>query len=163
MEQISYFRRSVGRTVAMDAALLALACVVPMVSHALAFPLYKLNPMLALLLASMLGRGGWRNGVVMAVLLPLASWLVVGMPVGMKAVCMAAELLTVAAVWGELNGRWKPLAAVMAAVVVGKGVYYGLKAVLISSVALVGTEWWVQVGVAVAWCGLFALVYKRMQ
>lgn len=144
-----------------DVALVAAACMVPALSHALALPLYMLNPMLALLLAGMLVRRDWRNGLLLALLMPLVSCLVVGMPTADKMVCMMAELATVAAVFGWLQRRWSVLPAVLVAVLAAKVVYYGLKALIVTSAVLVGTDWMVQLGAVLLWGGLFAMLYKR--
>lgn len=143
-----------------DVALLGAACLVPAVSHLLALPLYMLNPMLALLLAGLLIGRDWRNALVLAVLMPLVSCLVTGMPAAPKMVCMMAELATVATMFGWLQRKWAVLPAVLTAVLAGKAVYYALKAVVIAPAVLVGTAWWMQLGAVVLWCGLFTLVYK---
>lgn len=143
-----------------DMALLGAACLVPSVSHLLALPLYMLNPMLALLLAGLLIGRDWRNAMVLAVLMPLVSSLVTGMPAAPKMVCMMAELATVATMFGWLQRKWAVLPAVLTAVLAGKAVYYALKAVVIAPAVLVGTAWWMQLGAVVLWCGLFTLVYK---
>lgn len=146
--------------IAVDGALLALACLIPAASHALALPLYMLNPMLVLLLAGVLLHRDWRHALVLAVLLPVVSCLV-GMPTAAKAVCMVAELATVAVMFGWLQRKWAVWPAVMTAIVAGKVVYYLLKAVVLAPAVLVGTEWWIQLGTVVLWGGLFALLYKR--
>ena len=143
-----------------DMALLGAACLVPSVSHLLALPLYMLNPMLALLLVGLLIGRDWRNAMVLAVLMPLVSCLVTGMPAAPKMVCMMAELATVATMFGWLQRKWAVLPAVLTAVLAGKAVYYALKAVVIAPAVLVGTAWWMQLGAVVLWCGLFTLVYK---
>lgn len=143
-----------------DVALLGAACLVPAVSHLLALPLYMLNPMLALLLVGLLIGRDWRNALVLAVLMPLVSSLVTGMPAAPKMVCMMAELATVATMFGWLQRKWAVLPAVLTAVLAGKAVYYALKAVVIAPAVLVGTAWWMQLGAVVLWCGLFTLVYK---
>lgn len=143
-----------------DMALLGVACLVPAVSHLLALPLYMLNPMLALLLVGLLIGRDWRNAMVLAVLMPLVSCLVTGMPAAPKMVCMMAELATVATMFGWLQRKWAVLPAVLTAVLAGKAVYYALKAVVIAPAVLVGTAWWMQLGAVVLWCGLFTLVYK---
>lgn len=156
--------QSIVRFAAFDAALLALACLIPAASHLLAVPLYKLNPMLALLLAGMLVGKDWRNTLVLAVLMPLVSGLVTGMPAAPKMVCMMAELATVASLFGWLSRRWAVWPAVMVSMLAAKGVYYALKALIIAPAVLVGTEWWMQLGAVVVWGGLFALLYsKRVQ
>lgn len=156
--------RTVGGMVLLDMILLAAACLVPAASHALAWPLYRLNPMLALLLAGMLMGKDWRNGLLLAVLLPLVSCLLTGMPEASKMVCMMAELATVASFFGWLSRRWAVWPAVMVSMLAAKGVYYALKALIIAPAVLVGTEWWMQLGAVVVWGGLFALLYsKRVQ
>ena len=143
--------------------LVTLACLVPDASHLFAVPLYVANPMLALLLAGMLFGRDWRNALVLAVLMPLVSCLLTGMPAAGKMVCMMAELATVATMFGVLSRRWKVLPAVLVSVVVAKGVYYGLKAVVLAPAVLVGTEWWMQLGAVVLWGGLFAMLYKKIK
>ena len=151
----------------LDAALVAAACLVPAVSHLLAVPLYMLNPMLALLLAGMLVSGkmkaesGKWNALLLAVLMPVASCLIAGMPAAPKMVCMVAELAVVAALFGWLSRRWAVLPAVLAAVLAGKVVYYALTALVIAPAELVGTEWWIQLLPVMLWGGLFAMLYSR--
>lgn len=147
----------------LDTVLVTLACLVPAASHLFAVPLYVANPMLALLLAGMLFGRDWRNALVLAVLMPLVSCLLTGMPAAGKMVCMMAELATVATMFGVLSRRWKVLPAVLVSVVVAKGVYYGLKAVVLAPAVLVGTEWWMQLGAVVLWSGLFAMLYKKFK
>ena len=149
----------VGIAVA-DLMLLAAACTVPAMSHAFALPLYAINPMLALLLAGVLLGRDWRNGLVLAVLMPLVSSIAVGMPAAPKMLCMMAELATVATVFGLLNRSWKALPAVFVAVFAGKVVYYALKALVIAPAVLVSTAWYIQFGSVVLWCSLFALAHR---
>ncbi len=148
------------RTLAVDAALIGAACLIPTITHLTALPLYMLNPMLALLLAGMLLGNDWKNGVALAVLMPVVACLVTGMPAAPKMVCMMAELATVATMFGWLSRRWAMLPAVLTAVVAGKAIYYVLKAIIIAPAVLIGTAWWIQLGAVIVWGGLFALLYK---
>lgn len=145
----------------MNAALVAAACLIPAVSHLTALPLYMLNPMLALLLVGLLLGRDWRNALLLAVLMPLVSSLVTGMPAMPKMVCMVAELATVAAMFGWLSRKWAVLPAVLVSVLAAKGVYYALKALVLAPAVLVGADWWMQLGTVVVWGGLFSLLYKR--
>lgn len=149
--------------VLLDAALLTAACLIPAASHLLALPLYMLNPMLALLLVSMLVGRNWRNALAMAVLMPAVSCLLTGMPVATKMVCMIAELATVAAMFAWLQKRWAVLPAVLTAIMAGKLVYYGLKAIIIAPAVLIGTSWTIQLLAVLLWGGLFAVIYKRIK
>ena len=153
--------QSIARFAALDATLLTLACLIPAASHLLAVPLYMLNPMLALLLAGMLVGRDWRNALMLAVLMPLASFLLTGIPAAPKMVCMMAELATVAGIFHLLSRRWTVLPAVLVSILAAKGVYYAMKAIILAPAVLVGTAWWMQLGALLVWGGLFAMLYKK--
>ena len=153
--------RSHVRLLLVDAALLTTACLVPAVSHLLAFPVYMLNPMLALLLVALLVGRDWRNALVMAILMPAVSCLITGMPVVAKMVCMMAELATVAAVFTFAGRKLAILPAILTAIFAGKIVYYALKAIIIAPAVLIGTTWTIQLFAVLLWGGLFALLYKK--
>lgn len=146
----------------LDAVLLTLACLIPAASHLLAVPLYILNPMLALMLTGMLLGRDWKNGLLLAVLMPLVSCLLVGMPTAGKMVCMMAELAVVASLFGWLQKKWAVLPAVLVAMLSGKVIYYALKAVVLAPAVLVGTSVWIQLGTVILWGGLFAMLYKKL-
>ena len=149
------------RTIALDAVLLTVACLIPAASHMLAIPLYMLNPMLALLLAAILWGRNWRNALLMAVLLPSISCLLTGMPTAPKMFCMMAELTTVAALFNWLQRKWAVLPAVLTSIIAGKAIYYALKAIVLAPAVLVGTQWSIQLLAVLLWGGLFSLLYKK--
>ena len=159
--------QSIWRTMAIDAALIVGACLVPTLSHIFAVPLYQLNPMLLMLVAGMLLVKDRRNAMLLAVLMPVVSMVAVGMPSPLKAVCMVAELLTVVSiasmgVWQrvKMNTRLAGFASLLTAMLCGKVVYYALKALLLSSATLIGTPWGIQLAVAVSAALLYALLKK---
>lgn len=154
---------SIVKFAVLDTVLVALACLVPAASHLFAVPLYMANPMLALLLAGMLIGKDWRNALVLAVLMPLVSCVLTGMPAAGKMVCMMAELATVATLFGWMSRRWQVLPAVLVSVLAAKVVYYALKAVVVAPVVLVGTEWWMQLAAVLLWGGLFAMLYRKFK
>ncbi|MBR4229705.1 MAG: hypothetical protein IKR83_03245 [Bacteroidales bacterium] len=154
--------RTLTRIGIVDAALLTTACLIPAASHLLAFPLYMLNPMLALLLAAIILGRDWRNALVMAVLLPAISFLFTGMPTASKMVCMMAEYAVVASIFGLLQRKWSALPAVLVAILAGKVAYYALKVAIIAPSVLVSTEWTIQLIAVMLWAGLFALLYKKI-
>lgn len=148
-------------TVAVDALLLTAACLVPVASHAFSLPLYQLNPMALCLLLGMALVGDRRNGVLLAVLMPVVSMLVTGMPVPAKCLCMVAELLTIVAVYALMSNRIRPLLSVLTAMLCGKVVYYLLKALIISQAVLVGTSVWLQMATIVVYGLAFAFLAKK--
>ena len=76
----------VWRILIVDAAILAIICLVPTLSHLFSVPIYKLNPMTLCLLAGMLLVNDRRNAFLLALVLPLVSMLISGMPTPLKCV-----------------------------------------------------------------------------
>ena len=162
MDTTSVKVQSLWRIAAIDVLLLTLACLVPTVSHLLAWPLYYLNPMLLVLLAGMLLVRDRRNAYLLAILLPLCSMLTTGMPVPLKAACMIPEMLTVVALFQILERKMPVFVALLFAIVLGKVVFYGMKAMLIAPAVLVETDIWLQLGIIVLYTIAFALLKKRV-
>ena len=167
MDTTSVKVQSLWRIAAIDVLLLTLACLVPTVSHLLAWPLYYLNPMLLVLLAGMLLVRDRRNAYLLAVLLPVVSMLAVGMPTPLKAVCMVAEYASVVFVSGLLQ-RWNDrfvgtLGAMLVAMLTGKAVYYLLKALILAPAVLVSTPVTVQLAVVVVAATLYATVKLKIK
>lgn len=148
-----------ARLLAVDAALLTAACLVPALSHLTALPLYHLNPMLLFLLGGMLLVQDRRNALLLAVLLPLGSMLAVGMPTPLKALCMMAELSAVVLISGRFSVQG--FGSMLLAIIGGKVVYYLLKALLLAPAVLVSTPVLTQLIVAVAAAMLFALLSRK--
>ena len=153
--------RSSARVMLIDAVLLAFICAVPALSHVFAIPFYKLNPMAMCLLAGMLLVRWKGNGYLLAVLLPVVSMLLSGMPVPAVCVCMVAELLSVVGVYDLLERRAGAFVSILAALLSGKVVFYLLKALLVSPAVLIGTNVWLQLAVVVVLGTLFALFRRR--
>ena len=163
MNNVLSKKTTIARTAIIDAALLAAACLIPTLSHITALPLYMLNPMLLVLLAGMLAVRSRTNAFLLAVLLPVVSMLAVGMPTPLKALCMAAEMLSIVGVYPLLQRLWRAaatrpwasFAAIVAAMLCGKVVYYALKALVIAPAALVTTPVATQAIVALVAAALF--------
>ncbi len=153
--------RSSARVMLIDAVLLAFICAVPALSHVFAIPFYKLNPMAMCLLAGMLLVRWKGNGYLLAVLLPVVSMLVSGMPVPAVCVCMVAELLSVVGVYGLLERRAGAFVSILAALLSGKVVFYLLKTVLVAPAVLIGTNVWLQLTVVAVFGALFAMIKRR--
>ena len=152
----------------IDALVVAMGCFIPTASHLLSFPLYKLNPMLAILLAGMLmgtrmfeERNNLYNALLLAVLMPIVSCWLTGMPAVSKMACMLVELAIVVGLFAWLSHRWGVFPAILTAIFVGKVIYYVLKYVILDPVVLVETEWWLQLSMMIVWGGLFSLLYKK--
>ena len=161
MQNSRILTQSILRVAVIDLLLTAAACFIPTASHLLALPLYMLNPMLALLLAGMLLGRDWRGALVLALLMPLVSSIVTGMPSTGKMFCMMAELATVASLGSHLLKRWNPMPAILVAILVGKVVYYAAKAAIVAPTVLLETQWYVQAFPVLLWAGLFSILYRK--
>lgn len=165
MNIVSVKSQNIWRVALIDVALLATACLIPTLSHLTALPLYQLNPMLMVLLAGMLLVRDPRNAYIMAVLLPVVSMLAVGMPTPMKALCMVPEMLTVVLMGSLLMRKASRFmgvfGAMVAAILCGKVVYYGLKALIFGAAGLVSTPILVQVLAMVGIAAIFAAFSKK--
>lgn len=160
---------SLYRTAAIDLSLIVAACLVPALSHLTALPIYQLNPMMLCLLASLALVKDRRNAILMAVLIPVASMLAVGMPTPMKALCMVPEMLTMVAVHSLATRAFKSFsssflgqaAVIFSAILAGKIVFYGLKALVIAPAMLISTPVLTQVLVMAGSALAFAAFCKR--
>lgn len=165
MNTILIKKQSVGQVVILDLLLLGAAMLIPATSHLFAFPLYRLNPMLLILLAGMLVVQDRRNAFLLAVLLPMVSCLVTGMPSPMKAFCMGTELCTVVGVFTLLSKKatnhLTTFIVLMGAIVAGKVVFYLLKMLIIAPEVLIGTNLMLQICVALPLAALFAYFQTR--
>ncbi|MBP5536680.1 MAG: hypothetical protein J6X62_07815 [Bacteroidales bacterium] len=157
------------RLAIVDVALVVLACLVPTLSHITALPLYRLNPMLLFILSGMLLVADRRNAVALALLLPLVSMLVVGMPAPAKALCMIVEYSAVVLLYTVAERRfalrtspWLTMMALLVAMLVGKLLFYALKAMIIAPDVLVGTPLLLQASVVLVSAVVFGyLMYRQ--
>lgn len=152
---------SPARVMVVCAALIGFVCLVPAMSHLLALPLYKLNPMLLALLGGLLLLKDRRAVLLLAALLPIFSMVVVGMPTPGRALCMVAELLTLTALFATLEHRMPTFVALLVAMIASKVVFYGMLALTVAPAVLVGTSLWMQLGVAVSYAAIYALFSKK--
>ena len=154
--------------VLIDIALLAALYLLPTLSHLMALPLYKLEPMrIALVVALLFTHRA--NAYFIAWTVPLASFMLSGHPELFKAVLIGIEYSVLVAAYGFLaQGRkWSPFLALVLAILAGKLVYYGLKALSLNAGLLEGnlvsTPVQTQAILAVATAAVFALLVRRGQ
>ncbi|MBQ6238622.1 MAG: hypothetical protein IJK07_10455 [Bacteroidales bacterium] len=148
-------------TVAIDVLLLTVACLIPAASHTFSLPIYQLNPMYFCLLAEMTLVCDRRNSVLLAILLPVVTMLVVGMPTPLKCICIVAELLTLVGIYTFLSRFMQRFIAVLTAMLCSKVVFYLLKALLLSPAVLIGTSIWLQLSTVLLYALLFATLSRK--
>jgi hypothetical protein len=123
----------------IDMVLLAALYLLPSFSHLTSLPLYKFEPMRIALLVALLFTNR-ANAYVIAFTIPLASTLLAGHPLPLKAVLMGLEFSVLIAAYSYLAriDRIPAIAALAAGILVGKLVYYALKFATLSAGLLDG-------------------------
>ncbi len=150
-------------TFLIDVALLTTLYLLPSLSHATALPLYMFEPMrIALIIALLFTNRA--NAYFIAFTIPLASAMITGHPVPFKALLMGIELsiLVASYVYLAQATRIPAFAALAAAILISKLIYYTMKFAALSagllSGGLVSTPLQTQVILAVATAAVFGLV-----
>lgn len=140
MENVLSLNRSQEKTKSIFFDVLAVSFIyfVPAISHMLSFPVYLLDPMRIVLILS-LAHTHRNNAYIIAVTLPLFSFLISSHPAGLKAALIAIELLLNVWLFLTLSGRLKnQFVSMLLSITISKSVYYVLKYILLSTALLSG-------------------------
>lgn len=186
---VSVTRKAVGIGLT-DAVALLFVYLVPTLSHLTSLPFYMIDPMRVAVLGALLVSKDWKNGLVLALSLPLFSFAVSGHPVFPKCLLIAAELSVnvLLFVWlsrvfvrsaspssfassPENGSAVKAPAsaavvgvAALVSILLSKALYYGLKALVLSAglmqTELISTALLVQLAVALLISLGFAIWWK---
>ncbi|MBN3036701.1 MAG: hypothetical protein JW861_14040 [Bacteroidales bacterium] len=125
--------RAAGRSgwLLIDLAGMILIVFMPEITRLLGFPFYLLDP-LRLVLVLAIAHSPKANAYVMAALLPVISHLAVQHPHLIKTLLIVMELLLNSWLFYRFTGRnINPFTAMLAAIVIAKAVYYGMKYLMI--------------------------------
>jgi len=127
------------RTVAIDLAALAVIYFMPALSHMLAVPVYFIEPMRIMLILA-IAHTGRRNAYLLALTLPLFSFVISAHPVFLKSLLISVELVFNVWLFFILVKYIRNNFAAMAAAIIGsKLFYYALKFRLLSAALLQGS------------------------
>jgi hypothetical protein len=127
------------RTVIIDMAALAVIYFVPALSHMLAVPIYLIEPMRIMLILS-IAHTSKRNAYLLALTLPLFSFVVSAHPVFLKSLLISLELVMNVWLFFALVKIIRNNFAAMAAAIIGsKLFYYTLKLGLLSAALIKGS------------------------
>ena len=151
----------------IDVALLAGLYLLPSFSHVTALPLYRFEPMRVALIIALLFTNR-ANTYFLAFTIPLASAMITGHPVPFKAVLIGIELSILVATYSYLVqlDRIPAFAALTAAILLGKVVYYAMKFAALSAGLLTGnlvsTPMQAQLVLALGTAIIFGLIEYRL-
>lgn len=131
--QINNSSSKVYKTILIDVAIFLVIYLLPTISHLFLFPLYLIEPMRIAVLATYLLTGNKVNTSIIAVSIPMFSFLVTGHPVFFKSLLISVEFLTNILLFIYFIEKLgiKTLAAMILSIIGSKIFYYGLKFIFI--------------------------------
>lgn len=139
------------RVVLCDLLFAAIVYYLPAIAHLTS--LYIIEPFRLMILCTLIVLGSKSNAIVLAITLPLFSYLVSGHPVILKMMLISFELLFNILIFDYINKKIKnPVFSILFAVLISKAIYYLFKYFLILSgflkMSVVSTSLWIQLLVA---------------
>jgi hypothetical protein len=154
------------RSIVLDILALAFIYFVPTISHLLNVPLYLVEPMRIMLILA-IAHTKKKNAYLIALTLPLFSFLISGHPNIFKAVIMTMELLLNVWLFYELTKRTNQFVAMLSSIILSKIFYYLLKFGLISFAVLqsglISTPIYLQVITSLVFSGYLFFIFRRNQ
>ncbi len=154
------------RALIIDITFVLAIVYLPSLSHLLAIPLYRLEPMRLLLIMALpfTGRG---NGYLLALILPIASFLTSGHPEPAKALLMSGELMLNVWLFCWLMKQFdSPSGSMLGGIILSKMSYYGVKFVMIQltllSAPLISSPLLIQGILAAVFSLYIFIVYSRI-
>ena len=155
------------KSILFDIVALAFIYFVPTISHYLSVPLYLIEPMRLMLVLAMVHTSR-RNAYIIALTLPVFSFLISGHPVALKAVIMTIELVLNVWLFYAISKKWSNTFGVMLlSIVISKLGYYLLKFGLISMAVfdseLISTPLYLQLITSVVFSAYLFFLFKRKE
>lgn len=124
------------KSLLIDFSALAFIYLVPTFSHLLSLPLYFIEPMRLMLILA-LAHTTRRNAYLLALTLPLFSFLISSHPVFIKMILISFELVLNVYIFYLLKDKMtKVFPAILISIITSKVIYYAIKYVLIYAALL---------------------------
>ena len=124
------------KTYLIDFSLLLLIYFLPALSHLFAFPIYYLDPMRIALVVALIHTSK-KNAFIIALTLPMFSFLISSHPQILKSFLLSAELIVNLSLFFFLKEKLKNVfTSLFISIIISKVIYYLLKFVLIYFVLL---------------------------
>jgi hypothetical protein len=152
------------KSIILDLLALALIYFIPAISHLIGFPLYLIEPMRIMLILA-IAHTSQRNAYLLALTLPLFSFVISAHPSFLKMLLITAELvLNVWLFYFILKIARNHFAAMFSSIIISKVIYYGVKLLLISFVlisgGLVSTPLYFQLITSLVFSGYVFLIFR---
>ena len=149
----------------LDIVAMALVYFMPALAHLTAIPFYVIEPFRLMILVSLVVMNNKHNALLLAVTLPLFSFIIASHPLFAKAMLISIEMVFNVLVYTWLIKKInKPFWVILISIIISKTGYYLLKYGFISmgllSMSHISTSLLVQLAVAVVTALLFGSIYK---
>lgn len=156
----------VKKSILVDLLLLLVVYYLPAISHHMAFPLYMFDPMRLVIFLSVLMTRNKLNTYIMAITIPVFSYLIGGHPVIIKSILIGVELLiNIYFFWFLLKRGINVFFATFVSIVIAKVFYYGVKVLLVNfkwlDVDIISTPLYFQGLVAIVISILMLLLFNK--
>ena len=153
------------KSLIIDFSALAFIYLVPTFSHLLSLPIYFIEPMRLMLVLSLVHTSK-KNAYLLALTLPLFSFLISSHPVFAKMILISFELsLNVFLFYLFKDALRRVFPAIFLSIIASKVVYYGIKYVLISSAilssGLISTPIIIQIATTIIFSSYLYLVFRK--
>ncbi len=155
------------RHIYIDMCIFLSLFLLPSIGHMFPFPIYLIEPMrIAVFTGYLLSKNAY-NAALLAITIPIFSFLTTGHPLFFKATLISIELLTNILFFIFLYQKLRigAFLALVASVVVSKLIYYGIKFLFLSlgllSGSLVSTGLYEQIITLVILSVVFGILYSR--
>ncbi|TVQ92470.1 MAG: hypothetical protein EA393_03435 [Bacteroidetes bacterium] len=114
------------RSIVFDIVALGFIFLMPAFSHMLAFPLYFIEPMRIMVILAMVHTHR-NNAYLLALALPLFSFVMSGHPILVKAIIISLELMIMVGAFYLLKKYIHIFAAIFSAIILSKVFYFAVK------------------------------------
>lgn len=158
------FIRKVGQSVLVDVIAILFVYFTPDLSQLLHFPVYLLDPMRIMVMIGLM-HSHRTNAIVLAILLPVFSYIISSHPYLIKTSLISIELLINIFLFLALTKKLPIFGAMLLAIVVSKLVYYGLKIVVVKldwlQMEIISTPIWIQLIMAMVFAFYAWLLWPK--
>lgn len=164
---LPFTQRNTLISILIDLVALAFIFLVPTISHLLSLPVYLIEPM-RLMLVLALVHTSKKNAYILALSMPLFSFLVSGHPLLAKMLLISFELSLNVFLFFLLTRKFKHVfPAIFLSIVVSKSIYYiikfGLIKIAVIDSGLISTSLVIQLVTTLVFSSYVFLLYKKKQ
>lgn len=156
--------RKTAQIALVDVLAILFVYYTPNIGQLLHFPIYLLDPMRIMVIIGLM-HSHRTNAIVLAILLPVFSYIISSHPYLIKTSLISIELLINIFLFIELTKKLAVFGAMLSAIIASKVVYYGLKIAVVEldwlQMEIISTPIWIQLVMALVFAFYAWLVWPK--